>query len=102
MPSTFDRDRFAEALGSKFKVTTAGDQTIDLELDEVTELKERSNQRSFSIIFLVPESHWFDQGLYDVEHEKLGVMQLFLVPVGLKQNRQELESLFNFLVDGDA
>jgi hypothetical protein len=93
----FDRDKFARAVGSTFILKDTEGQSVGIELAEVSEARERPHQLSFSITFLAPESMAVEQGLYDVEHEGLGTMQLFLVPVGMKEGRMELESVFNFL-----
>lgn len=98
MEVLFDREKFADAKGSKFKLTAADGKSVDIELDVVTELKERANQRSFSVFFTVPQSYFVEQGLYDIQHEVLGDMQLFLVPIITEQPRQELEAVFSFLV----
>ena len=97
MTMQFDRDRFAEMVGSIFAAEIPGGNKIDLELVEVSELLERPDCRSFSLIFHAPEGLLLDQGLYDVAHETLGPMQLFLVPVGMKENNLMLEALFNLL-----
>jgi hypothetical protein len=93
----FDRNKFAEAIGSSFVLKEEDGRTVNLELLEVSEVKDRSNQISFSIVFLAPESDSIGQGLYEVEHETLGPLHLFLVPVGIKDGRIELESVFNLL-----
>jgi hypothetical protein len=94
---TFDRDRFAEELGSSFALKVADSPTLDLELVEVSELKERPHQMSFAIAFLAPKSAVVGQGLYDLQHERLGEMQVFLVPIGITDERMQLEAVFNFL-----
>jgi hypothetical protein len=93
----FDRDRFAEVLGTSFVLKAADGKTVMIELVEVSEVKERPHQLSFAIVFLTPESSIVDQGLYDLDHETLGPMQLFLVPIGITDGRMMLESVFNFL-----
>ncbi len=36
----------------------------------------------FSLEFVAPEEHGLPQGIYRVEHPKLGMMEIFLVPSG--------------------
>ena len=93
----FERDRFAEHIESRFEVTGSEAPAIELELVEVSELRERPHQLSFSLVFLGPKSSVVDQGLYDLRHESLGDMQLFLVPIGITEDRIRLEAVFNFL-----
>ena len=97
----FNRDRFAEVVGSKFSLT-AGDVTIDLELIEVSKLRETPHQVGFSLLFLAPKGYSIQQSLYDLEHETLGAMQLFLVPVAVENERMQLEAVFNLLRSKDA
>lgn len=93
----FDRDKFAEALGSTVVIKGSENRPLDLELKEVSELRERPHQQSFSILFLAPESVTVEQGLFNLEHETLGPMQIFLVPVGMSEGRMQLEAVFNTL-----
>jgi hypothetical protein len=102
MLTTFERDNFAKVTGSSFTLTAGPGQSIDVELAEVSPLKEAKHQRSFSIVFLVPETFRVEQGLYDLAHPELGEMQLFLVPVGMRNSRQELEAVFNLLLEQEA
>lgn len=97
MPAAFDRDAFASVIGSPFKLDSGDGRTVDLELIEVTELKQRPYQESFAAVFLLPEPHRAEQGLYTLAHESLGEMELFLVPIGLDGQSLKLEAVFNFL-----
>ena len=97
MLTTFDRDSFAAALGSTFTLTADGGQTVDIELAEVSEWRETPDNRSFSILFSVPEPYRVEQGLYDLENSTLGTVQLFLVPVAMPNGRAQLEAVFNLL-----
>lgn len=101
MVEAFDRENFEAVVGSKFKVTAPNEASVELELLQVTPWKERPDQRSFSVLFGVPEGYQVEQGMYDFEHEVMGPMQLFVVPVGPIHGRPALEALFNFLVHED-
>ncbi len=71
---------------------------LDLELVEVSELKETRRQRIFSIVFRGPLEPDFDQGLFPVEHERLGAGSLFLVPIAREADGMRYEAVFNRLV----
>jgi hypothetical protein len=92
----FDREQFASVLGSTFTAQMEGTEKCELSLTEVSELKDRQTSQSFSILFLGPENHPVGQGLYELEHESLDPMALFLVPVGIVEGRMQLEAIFNF------
>ena len=98
----FDRDNFADLIGSSFTLKAEGDVTAELVLTHVSELRESSGCRGFSIEFLAAENWNVAQGLYDVEHATLGTTQLFLVPVGMKNGQLQLQSIFNLLIDDEA
>jgi ribosomal protein S18 acetylase RimI-like enzyme len=98
----FERDKFAEAIGSTFVLRTANNVTAEFVLANVSELHETIGRQGFSIEFLAPENCSVDQGLYDLEHATLGKMQLFLVPVGMKKGRLQLQSVFNLMIDDEA
>lgn len=95
----FDRDSFAEVQGSSFALKYGEEQAIDLELVEVSESKETKDVVSFSLLFAGPDGYSIQQGMYDLEHPSLGAMQLFLVPVGMREGGSLLEAVFNLLRD---
>src|SRR5687768_14520216 len=97
----FDRDQFAGVTGTSF-VLKAAERTVNINLVEVTALKERPGLRSFSILFRVPKGFVVEQGLYDLEHESLGALQLFLVPVAETPEGIELEAVFNFVREDES
>lgn len=93
----FDRETFANELGSAFVLKTEDGSSIEVELIEVSPVKERPHQLSFSMLFRVPENFAVDQGLYDIEHENLGAIQLFLVPIVPPADGKVLEAVINQL-----
>ena len=93
----FDRDKFVKELGSAFILKAAEGHAVSVELIEVSDVKERPNQLSFSMLFRVPENYTVDQGLYDLVHENLGAIQLFLVPIIPTADGNVLEAVINQL-----
>ena len=93
----FSRDRFAAVVGTTFTLSAADDKTLEIELSEVSDLRERPHQQSYSILFRLPENIVVEQGMYDLRHPELGAIQLFLVPIAPVENRMRLEAVFNFL-----
>lgn len=92
------RDAFFACLHSKFRVLNVTPEQFDLELVEVSELKVTSRQQTFSIVFLGPGDKLMPQHIYRLQHEVLGEIDLFLVPVGSKEQGYEYEAVFNRLV----
>lgn len=98
----FDRERFAEGLGSSFVLKAANDQSVEVELIEVTPARESPHQVSFSMLFRLPADYSSEQGLYDLEHETLGSMQLFLVPMAPDPKGMRLEAVVNILREPES
>ncbi len=88
---------FAEQLHTTFRVRLSGPAILALELIEVTEKDLTSNYEQFSLIFRGPLAPYFPQGTYSFEHEKLGAMELFAVPIGPDPGGMRYEVIFNRL-----
>lgn len=98
----FDREKFVGAIGSTFTAKAEGVGPCELSLVEVTESKDGRAYTSYSILFLAPENLPTEQGLYELQHESLDPVALFLVPVGTVGERVKLEAVFNFAKDSPA
>ena len=90
-------EELAAQVGTKFAVTDAP-VPLELELAEVTERRATSRQEYFSLIFRGTRELILPQGIYQLEHERLGAGALFLVPVGATENATEYEAAFNRLL----
>ena len=82
-----------------FRVRLEGIEPIELELVRVTEAGSRSGPQArppFSLHFLGPVSpRHLVQHIYRLEHEQMGALELFLVPLGPTQGRMQYEAIFN-------
>ena len=99
MSEHLTRDAFAEQLNTKFYIHFTPENAVEAELTEVSELKARPPQESFSIIFLAPIEIPFEQKIYKIEHSGLGTFELFLVPIGKNEKGINYESVFNRLIE---
>ena len=72
---------------------------LEVELVEVAEYSENwaglSKRQPFSILFRAPKETNLPQGIYQVEHEKMGTLELFLVPIMPDEKGSLYESVFN-------
>ena len=79
---------FTPYLNQKFRINPESTEPLEVELLEVTELGSAAVRdcepvrRSFSIVFGGPKDPSLPQGIYGIEHGKLGTLNLFLVPIG--------------------
>lgn len=81
---------FREIKDGRFRLTVelpeaSRDATFELELAEVTEVAggaAGTSRNPFSVLFHGPLEPVLPQGIYRLEHESLGELQLFIVPIG--------------------
>ncbi|HYH21253.1 MAG TPA: hypothetical protein VD995_21815 [Azospirillum sp.] len=78
-------DDFADKIGQPFKIKFEDDVEIDLALTKVELGKHKlpgAARDPFSVIFSGPENLRLSQGTFPLEHETLGSLPIFIVPVG--------------------
>ena len=96
MPVPLTRAFFAPHIGGTFRMHAGPSTTLDLELVEVSELRE-NRERPFSILFRTPGTEHVPQGTYRLEHPEIGAIELFLVPIGPDREGRNMqyEAVFN-------
>lgn len=99
MTKEITRDEYAACLNTDFMVEVSPELKVSMKLTEVTELSERFHQQSFSLIFTAPDNTLAGQGQFSVEHETLGTIELFMVPIGKDSKGMLFQSLFNKLME---
>ena len=97
MPETLTEAIFKEHLNTTFRVHVADSNSVDTELTEVSPGRQTARQDQFSILFRGPGDAFFPQGNYKIEHEKMGVFDLLLVPVAKDDKGFYYEAVFNRL-----
>jgi hypothetical protein len=74
---TLTADDFAALRGDRFRI---GD--FDVELVEVTEIpREPGGRAPFSLVFQGGPDPPLPQGIHRVQHDQLGAIEIFLVPI---------------------
>ncbi len=99
MSAPLTEKEFSQHLNTQFQVKIDGQPPIGLELIEVKgylpkENEERGMER-FSIFFQGPGT-CLPQGIYHLEHEQMGELDLFLVVIAGDQNGFRYEAVFNY------
>jgi hypothetical protein len=89
---------FSEHLNTKFRVYAGDDNTVELELVEAKDLGSNSRQERFTLLFRGPHNVALEQRIYKMEHDKIGSLDLFIVPVGAVEAGKEYEAIFNRLL----
>jgi hypothetical protein len=89
---------FIPHLNQAFTIRLEGIDPIELELVLVTERGKgfRPGARQpFSLYFLGPvSSQYLLQHMFQLEHPEMGVLDIFLVPLGPEEGRMRYEAIF--------
>jgi hypothetical protein len=94
------KEAFAENLNTKFRIPFDSSRAAELELIEVMEARSTSRQQQFSVFFRGPLEYRLPQGTYHMEHEKMGEIDIFIVPVGREPEGFRYEAVFNYVLQG--
>jgi hypothetical protein len=93
---------FAGFVGDKFRLVPDAAAPLEVELIEATALPVRplrlgepSRRPPFSLVFRGPAAVVLPQCMYRLEHARLGVLDLFLVPIGQDPQGIHYEAVFN-------
>ena len=89
---------FSEHLNTKFRVSTGGDDALELELVEAKDLGSSPRQERFTLLFRGPSDAALEQRIYKVDHAQIGSFDLFLVPVSGREGYSQYEAVFNRLI----
>ncbi len=83
-----------------WQLDAGGEQPVELTLVEVTEMGDRyyrteGARAPFQIMFRGPSGLNLPQRIYPIEHETLGSMTLFLVPLQPTRDGSNFQAVFN-------
>jgi Domain of unknown function (DUF6916) len=88
--------RFNENLNTTF-LLTSGEGRVELELVEVKRYSkdEQPSMERFSIYFRGPAEPLLPQQTYSLEHERMGTLDIFIVPISRNETAVRYEAVFN-------
>jgi hypothetical protein len=87
-------DDFTPHLDAVFQMQAAG-EAVPLKLMKADPAGNSGRAGgAFSLIFVAPKGPFLPQAIYPVTHPKLGVMEIFLVPVGPMQGGNGYQAIF--------
>lgn len=99
------QEEFARHLNTKFRVAAETPEPVELELVEAESYRPEPNEQQglerFSAVFTGPPKYLLQQGVYNLTHEQMGDLTLFLVPVKTG-NRILYEAVFNYHKKSDG
>jgi Domain of unknown function (DUF6916) len=98
MSAPLTEAEFSKHVNTKFRL--AGEKGVDLELVAVncylSRPDEHTGMERFSIFFIGPSEPFLEQKIYSLEHEQMGAIDLFLVPVAQAERGIRYEAVFNY------
>ncbi len=87
---------FTEQVYSTFRVYPgAAGSSAEMELIQVRDLGSSPQHEQFAAVFRGPLDPFLPQRIYRMEHDQLGVFDLFVVPVGQDAQGYSYEAVFN-------
>lgn len=99
MSEAFSVEMFTGHVGSKFLMRYGESQTAELELTSAADVGSSPRQAQFSLVFQGSGDTPAAQGIFRLEHDKLGELDLFLVPIGRNSTGISYEAIFNRMID---
>jgi len=88
-------ESFSEHKGSGFRMLAGENLAIELTLADVTPLGNSGVREAFSLIFhAAAGAPILPQRIYRLEHDALGALDLFVVPLGPKGGAFRYEVIF--------
>jgi hypothetical protein len=88
-------DTFRPLREQVFHVTASSGQRMDVSLIEVNSATHQgAGRQQFSLIFRGPGDPVWPQGIYCVENDALGKLDIFLVPVARTSDHVDYEAVF--------
>lgn len=101
-PDELTEEVFTQHLNTRFYIPLA-DRRIELELYGVRGDKSSMDKiegvERFAIYFQGPGDLYLPQSTYRIEHDALGALDIFIVPVGKKNDQFQYEAVFSRMTD---
>jgi hypothetical protein len=90
-------DDFAPHAGSPFLLAVPDSTPVTLVLREAAQLESQATARrnGFFLHFAGPKIPALPQKIYSLDHEVMGGMEIFLVPIGETAEERQYEAIFN-------
>src|SRR5580658_6939491 len=93
------QEDFADKLGEEFVLSEDGNPPLALTLVECSPLpllqQPPTGRRSFSLVFVADSRPMLPQRLYRLRQAGLGLIEIFLVPVGKDAHGFQYQAVFN-------
>lgn len=103
MTERLPREKYAEHIGEVFRIALDDDAVMDMTLIEANSVGPQTTKDAlqaglpapFSVLFRGPAEPVLVQATYRLRHASLGELDLFLVPLGPRDDGIGYEAVFN-------
>lgn len=92
--ATLERHEFAKHLNSTFRLPEKQPR-LDLQLIEVSDLKQLQGHESFWLLFQGPKDNFLPQGTHQFHHDVMGEFEMFIVPIREDGTGFHYQAIFN-------
>jgi hypothetical protein len=99
MTEIFTMDMFSGHVNTKFLMHYGDSRTAEIELISVTDVGSSARQSQFSLQFAGPGDGPAAQGIFRLDHETLGALDFFLVPIARDKDGLRYEAVFNRVIE---
>lgn len=95
-PASPTLETFTPAVGETFTVGGEGGATVELVLAEAAaaQADDHAPRPPFSLLFQGPADPLLPQGTYRFEHGSVGVLEIFIVPLGRDEHGSVYQAVF--------
>jgi hypothetical protein len=93
------KTNFADKLHTKFRLRTDDSNYVELELTALEDGQPIPGQEQFSLMFKGPLEFFLPQSIYQFEHEGMGTIEIFLVPIEREKDGYLYEAAFSLMTD---
>ena len=91
-------EMFTPHVGETFRLSLEAGDRFDLELVEAELCKTQnstSERKPFALVFRGPPEPCLNQQIFTLEHDTMGTLQMFLVPIGPDDKGMRYEAVFS-------
>lgn len=91
-------DTFADRVGERFRIIVDDTTTVETQLTSVVPYGGEvaiARRAPFSVVFRGPLDVVLPQRIYRMEHEEVGALDIFIVPIGPDDEGQRYEAVFS-------
>ncbi|MGR9087924.1 MAG: DUF6916 family protein [Gammaproteobacteria bacterium] len=97
MLESLTKEHWPIYLGDRFRVDIAESGEMELQLYEVSGFsrQKETGREAYSLLFSGPMNPVLQQGIFTIRHNAMGLLDIFLVPIGPDSKGMRYEAIFN-------